>query len=460
MGASRSPRFLRVLAVAAGLVLGACGEGAGAPSPSSPVASDTTAPATQTPSASPPSPSATFPSIASPTPPSTEIPGGAVGVEVVAEGLVSPVALVQLSDGRLLVADQTGLVWTTGAGGGEPRPYLDLRDRIVELTPDYDERGLLGLALHPGFADNGRLFVYYTAPGGPLEGYVERVSEFTASPPDAGRADPATERVVLEDPRDSVVRNHNGGQVAFGPDGMLYVGIGDGEVPENGQDPETFKGKILRVDVDGAAPYAIPPDNPFAAGPGLDEIYALGLRNPYRFSFAPDGRLLVADVGADDWEEVDDVVLGGNYGWPEHEGDHCRGTVITVQEGGCATTAADGSPLLPPVLEYDHLTGRSIVGGHVYRGDAVPALRGRYVFGDWDPATSTGELALFAARPAPTGPWSFEEVPLVSPEGVDLGAPYLLSVAEGLDLELYLLTNDGIGPSGESGRVWRVVAAG
>jgi glucose/arabinose dehydrogenase len=257
--------------------------------------------------------------------------GGVVRLEQVAEGLTSPVTLVAPPDGsgRLFVVDQIGLVRVVSAAGELlAEPFLDLRDRIVTLMPDFDERGLLGLAFHPDYAANGRLFVYYSAPlreGGPAGwDHTSHVSEFRVSA-DPNRADPGSERVVLQ--IDEPQFNHNAGTVLFGPDGYLYISVGDGggandvdlghtPVIGNGQDLTNLLGKILRIDVDGAEPYAIPDDNPFVGTIGRDEIFAYGLRNPYRMSFdrGGDRDLLIADAGQNLWEEVNLGASGANYG--------------------------------------------------------------------------------------------------------------------------------------------------
>ena len=282
--------------------------------------------------------------------------GPAVGVRQVADGLTAPLTLVPVADGsgRRFIVDQAGTIRVLTAGGTLlPTPFLDLRSRIVPLMPDFDERGVLGLAFHPSYAANGRFFVYYSAPlrpGAPA-GYnhTARLSEFRVSAADPNRADPASERVLLE--VDKPQFNHNGGTVAFGPrDGYLYMSIGDGggggdvglgHVADwyaaneggNGQDIQhNLLGDILRIDVDRGAPYAIPADNPFAGTPGCpdgcDETWAYGLRNPYRMSFDMGGSrdLFVGDAGQELWEEVNIAVRGGNFGWNVKEGAHCFST--------------------------------------------------------------------------------------------------------------------------------------
>lgn len=239
-----------------------------------------------------------------------------VGLELIADGLVAPVGLVAPPDGsgRLFVIDQIGKIRVINASGNLlDNPFLDLADRMVAINSGFDERGLLGLAFHPDYANNGRFFVFYTAPKQadiPVEFDSEtHISEFAVLPGDANCADSTSERVVLRFGKPQA--NHNGGQLAFGPDGFLYIGVGDGGAANdegtghnltigNGQDKNSLLGKILRIDINGALPYEAPPSNPFVADPaGRDEIFAWGLRNPYRFSFDSTGqnRLFAADVG-------------------------------------------------------------------------------------------------------------------------------------------------------------------
>lgn len=297
-------------------------------------------------------------------------------LELVADGFVQPLSITHAGDGsgRVFVVEQRGTVQVVRDGTVAATPYLDLRDR----TRASGERGLLGLAFHPAFASNGRLFVHYTDQAG-----TTVLAELRADDAAAPRVDAATERVILT--LEQPFGNHNGGQIAFGPDGYLYLGLGDGgsggDPLDAGQDLGTWLGTILRLDVDGAAPYQVPADNPFVAVDGaLPEIWAYGLRNPWRFSFDRlSGDLWIADVGQNAVEEVnrqDASSPGGeNYGWRVMEGDVCFDP-----PSGC-----DASALTLPVVTYTHRSGwgRSITGGYVYRGEALPALAGAYVFGDY-----------------------------------------------------------------------------
>jgi glucose/arabinose dehydrogenase len=305
----------------------------------------------------------------------------AVGLDLVVDGLDQPVFVADPADGsgRLFVVEQPGRIRILRDGVVEPEPFLDLTGMV---TADGSEQGLLSMALHPDFAENGQFFVGYTANEGEGAG-DNTIARLTVAADDPDRADPASLEVLLAVP--DPFRNHNGGLVMFGPDGYLYAGLGDGgsggDPEENGQDPTALLGKILRLDVNQVGdetPYAIPSDNPFADGvDGRPEVWALGLRNPWRFSFDREtGDLYVADVGQNEIEEVSfqpaDSDGGENYGWNVMEGSAC------FRDANCET---DGFVL--PVAEYDHSQGCSVTGGYVYRGTAVPDLRGVYLFADY-----------------------------------------------------------------------------
>jgi glucose/arabinose dehydrogenase len=293
-----------------------------------------------------------------------------VAFEPVAEGFVRPLGVVAFAD-ALYVIEQGGTVRVVEDGAVRPEPFLDLTDRVSTGG----ERGLLGLAFAgdpAGSAAPEEAFVHWTDRDGN--------TVLARMPVREGRADPEAATVMLR--QEQPYGNHNGGQLAFGPDGMLYLGLGDGgsggDPLRAGQDPDTLLGKLLRLDVSGD-PYAVPDDNPFADGGGRPEIWALGLRNPWRFSFdEATGDLWIADVGQNRTEEVDllpaGAAGGADFGWSTLEGDRC------FREEGC-----DASGTVPPLATYDHGDGlgRSITGGYVYRGDALPSLRGRYLFGDF-----------------------------------------------------------------------------
>ncbi|MEP0845683.1 MAG: PQQ-dependent sugar dehydrogenase [Phycisphaerae bacterium] len=386
--------------------------------------------------------------------------------------------------GRLFILDQVGQIWIIDSDGTKlSEPFLDVSDRMPEIGIDFgdgvvfDERGLLGLAFHPNFNRNGLFYVFYSIPlaAGDPENFNcrNRVAEMRVSADDANRADLDSERVLLEILKPQF--NHNGGQLAFGPDGMLYIGVGDGGNANddgdghtagigNGQDKSTLLGKILRIDVDGD-PYDIPADNPFVDdSDARPEIYALGLRNPWRFSFDSQGRLFVADVGQDLFEEVDIVTAGGNYGWRIREGDNC----FDVNNPGtppasCATTAADGAELISPILSYPHSAdqqpfGISVTGGFVYRGRDIPCLIGEYVFGDWSTNFAAPDGTLFAASENAGGDWTLRELKVSGASDGRLGR-FILSFGQDADGELYVLTSENFGPIETTGVVFRVAPA-
>ena len=307
------------------------------------------------------------------------------------------------------------------------QPGVDSWEIVVELgdkvDDDPNEGGLLGMAFHPDFATNGQVYLDYTAPSTTAE-LTTTVSRFTSS--DGATLDLASEQILLT--VDQPYGNHNGGHVVFGPDGYLYIGLGDGgfagDPQGNGQNTNTLLGSILRIDVDGGSPYAIPPDNPFAAGGGAPEIYAWGLRNPWRFSFDPlNGDLWVGDVGQDTLEEIDVVERGGNYGWNTMEGDACHDPVADCDPTG----------LQPPIAVLPHTGGdQSITGGVVYRGALIPALQGLYVFADY----VSGRLYSVTYDPVTGAP--------VTELLLETGRKFT-HFAHGLDGEVYLLDhNSGI----------------
>ncbi|MGZ8450005.1 MAG: PQQ-dependent sugar dehydrogenase [Candidatus Deferrimicrobiaceae bacterium] len=304
-----------------------------------------------------------------------------VSLSRAAGGFVLPVHVTHAGDGsgRIFVVEQAGRIRILDNGVVLSTSFLDLASMNPPRLVAGGEQGLLSVAFPPGFAAKRYFYVNYTrAPDG-----ATVVARYRVSAGDANAADPATEEVVLIIPQP--FPNHNGGQLAFGPDGYLYIGMGDGgsggDPQNNGQTPGTFLGKLLRIDVEsGVQPYKVPPDNPFLLSAGfLPEIWSLGLRNPWRFSFDRlTGDLYIADVGQGAFEEIDVQPAGStggqNYGWNIMEGDSCYppGTV------GCNSTG-----LALPVFVYDHSLGCSVTGGHVYRGSALPSLQGVYLFGDF-----------------------------------------------------------------------------
>jgi uncharacterized repeat protein (TIGR03806 family) len=290
-----------------------------------------------------------------------------------------PVLLLQAPGdaSRWFVVEQGGAVRTFA---NDPNvtastPFIDITTRVNSGAGA--EAGLLGMAFHPNFATNGQVFLSYTGYGGPTN-LRSVIARFRSN--DGGRTlDPASEEILLT--VDQPYTNHNGGNVAFGPDGYLYIGLGDGgsggDPQGNGQNTSTLLGKMLRIDVDtvqGAQGYGIPADNPFAGGGGRPEIYAVGLRNPWRWSFdRATGELWAGDVGQTRLEEIDRIERGGNYGWNVREGTQCYRP----------STGCPSAGLIDPVVEYGRTDGASVTGGFVYRGSAIPSLVGAYVYGDF-----------------------------------------------------------------------------
>jgi len=303
-----------------------------------------------------------------------------ISLSTLAGGFVLPVHVTHAGDGteRIFVVEQEGRIRILAGGVVLPAPFLDLASLVPPRLVAGGEQGLLSVAFPPGFAAKRYFYVNYTrSPDG-----ATVVARYRVSIGDANVADPASEEIVLN--VSQPFANHNGGQLAFGPDGYLYIGMGDGgsggDPLNNGQSPGTLLGKLLRIDVEsGTAPYAVPLDNPFVGVAGVrPEIWALGLRNPWRFTFdRGTGDLYLGDVGQNAFEEVDFQPAGSpggqNYGWNIMEGDSC----YPPGTAGCNRTG-----LALPVFVYDHSLGCSVTGGHVYRGSAIPSLRGVYLFGD------------------------------------------------------------------------------
>lgn len=290
-----------------------------------------------------------------------------------------PILVTHAGDGsgRVFVVGQKGPIHVLPQAGGERQVYLDITDRVVYKDKE-NEEGLLGMAFHPDYKDNGEFFLYYTTTDAP---HTSVISRFRVSKDDPNKADPNSEEEILRIKQP--YWNHNGGTIIFGPDGYLYIGLGDGgsanDPHGNGQNLGTLLGSILRIDVDrksNSKNYAIPPDNPFVNRKGArPEIYAYGLRNIWRMAFDPATKKLWAgDVGQNLWEEIDIIQKGGNYGWNVREGLH--------------PFPPDQPPrphqgMIDPIFEYNHSLGKSITGGEVYRGKAIPALIGKYVYADY-----------------------------------------------------------------------------
>jgi glucose/arabinose dehydrogenase len=349
-----------------------------------------------------------------------------LALEEIASGLNNPTHLTApTGDDRLFVVEQVGRIRIIADGALQSTPFLDIESKVRSGG----EQGLLSVAFHPDYTTNGFFYVNYTNNNGDT-----RVERYTVSG-DPGVADPNSAKLILA--VDQPFANHNGGQLAFGLDGMLYIGMGDGgsggDPFENGQNLSTLLGALLRIDVDAGDPYAIPSDNPFVGDQDVrEEIWALGLRNPWRFSFDPaDGMLYIGDVGQNSWEEVNAVPAASaarNYGWNIMEGRHCFGAP------GC-----DQSGLTLPVIEYP-TTGSScsVIGGFVYRGTAIPDVEGHYFYSDYCGGFLRG-FTLTGGEAMEQTEWMIEDIgPVLSMGKDDAG-------------ELYMLA--------QSGRVYRVVTA-
>lgn len=365
----------------------------------------------------------------------------------VATGLHAPVGGTNAGDSRLFVIDQVGEIRIIKDGALLSTPFLDVSDKVIASG----ERGLLGLAFHPDYQTNGKFYIYYSAPGAPAGfGHRSIISEWQVSD-DPDLADPDSERIVLT--FNQPQGNHNAGDIHFGPDGYLYIASGDGggandagtgHTPDigNALDPTKLLGKILRVDVDGqdeGLEYAIPADNPFVGDPeARQEIYALGLRNPFRFSFDRGGehQLFAGDVGQREIEEVDIIVKGGNYGWKAKEGTR-------VFDASLPQTG-----YIDPIAEYDHSEGIAIIGGYVYRGNAFPELYGKYVFGDVN-----GRLFYLDPQASPLIQiYSFQLTANAQSEKQD----YLKGLGQDVNGELYFMMSDRYDENTSNARVLQI----
>lgn len=359
--------------------------------------------------------------------PATAVPASPVdSIQLlpIANGFVRPLGLEHAFDERLFVVEQKGTIQIVQDGQILPIPFLNIEDRV---TTRGNEQGLLGLAFHPNYQTNGRFFLNYTRSDN-----ATVIAEYLVDPSKPNLANPESESIILT--IDQPFQNHNGGQIRFGPDGYLYIGMGDGgsrDDPQNhAQDFDTLLGAMLRIDVDSGKPYAIPADNPFVSAPPVrDEIWAVGLRNPWRFSFDKQtGDLFIADVGQNMWEEISFQPAGSsggeNYGWKIYEGEACY-------LGNC-----DTADLTPPIAITSHAEGHcSITGGYIYRGQAYPSLTGNYFFADYCSGT------LWRLFQSADGRWDQAEIGnmgfLVSSFGEDAnGEVYIINQGEGIIYQL------------------------
>ncbi len=370
-----------------------------------------------------------------------------IKLSTIATGFTSPVGMAAPNDGtgRIFVFEQGGKIKIVKNGKVNKDPFLDISSRLDGLNIAYSEKGLLGMAFHPDYKSNGRFFVYYSAPSKlPKFDHKSVVAEYKVSAANADQAD-MKEIIIMEILQPE--SNHNGGMLAFGPDGFLYIGTGDGGGANdehgtigNGQDLNTLLGKILRIDINKEKPYGIPADNPFVGKSNhRGEIYAYGLRNPWRFSFDNlNGKLFCGDVGQNKYEEINIIEKGGNYGWRIMEGFHCFNP-----SSGC-----DKTGLKLPIAEYDHDTGISICGGHIYRGNSYPSLHGFYFYGDW-----SGKL--FCLKRSPDNTWKKINVNVNGTSSNDINGK-LNSMGEDANGDVYLLTQRMFGPRSTTGVLMKI----
>lgn len=410
--------------------------------------------------------------------PIADIPMGALAIELheVTNGLNAPLKAVAAPgiNGSIFVVQQTGKILRVDLSNGEKTVFYDAANDLVNINPSYDERGLLGLAFHPNFATNGRFYTYQsepfdvgitadfsTMPNGVNPEHRSTVVEYRVSNPSCNSSVSKMKTLITIDQPQS---NHNGGDLAFDQQGYLYVSVGDGGssnddatghgVRGNGRDYTNPLGAILRIDVDGSnsanGEYGIPPSNPFLSNiEAVDEIYAYGFRNAFRFSFdSQTGDLYAGDVGQNQVEEINLVTSGGNYGWNWKEGSFGFYDYILPNNTRRTYVSDVEPPSLPvdvidPIAEYDHDDGISVTGGYVYRGTQVPLLVGRYTFADWNRRLfyldAMGNIQEFNA-------FTIDD--------------YVPGFGEDAENELYIVTNDGFAPSGMAGRLLKLQAVG
>ena len=366
-------------------------------------------------------------------------------LEPVSENLTAPIGLTHAGDGsgRLFILEQPGRIRIIKEKQVVEQPFLDLTSRVIPIGDSYSEMGLLGLAFHPDYINNGRFFVYYSAPADKKGAHHKSVlAEYRVSPDNPDQAGMAEKKLLEVDQPES---NHNGGHLAFGPDGFLYIGLGDGGgagdkhgLIGHGLDSTTLLGSILRIDVNQGNPYSVPPDNPFVGKDGADEIYAYGLRNPWRFSFDREtGQLYCGDVGQNEYEEVSIIEKGKNYGWRAMEGFHVFDEELAESFGDFAE----------PIMEYPHALGNSITGGYVYRGQQYPALQGRYVFADW-----SGKVFYLQQN---GDEWQRNDITFAGRDSTDIGMR-VNSFGEDENGEIYLCVQEEVGPRSQTGKIYRL----
>ncbi len=352
-------------------------------------------------------------------------------LKLITSELESPVCMASPNDGSglLFICEQKGIIKVLNKDEQKPKVFLDITKKISKLNPNYSEKGLLGLAFHPNYKENRKFYINYSAPA-KVYGEEHRtvISEMVTSLGNPEKAMPQSERIILEISQPE--SNHNGGTILFGPDKYLYIASGDGGGAGdehgnigNAQDLNNLLGKILRIDVNHSSlPYSIPQENPNFPGVGKTEIYAYGLRNPWKFSFDQvTKRLFAADVGQDRFEEINIIEKGKNYGWRIMEGYEC----FNPKED-CNT-----NDLSLPIHVYDHSVGISVIGGYVFRGNKKSPYYGKYIFGDWN-----GKL--FSLEEI-KGKWTPSELKIVNNS---VNWKHINSFGEDSAGNLYLLTQE------------------
>jgi glucose/arabinose dehydrogenase len=405
-----------------------------------------------------------------------------IKLEKVASGLNAPLAMVQPpGDPRMFIVEQYGRIRVLENGQLKPTPFLDVRSKIKTLFHDFDERGLLGIAFHPKFKDNGKFYITYSAhldfqgDLGQMLWYDHSnvVEEYTVSSTDKNVADPSSARRILSTAWPQF--NHNGHWLGFGPDNMLYISMGDGGYANdwgighnvtigNGQDLTTNLGKILRVDVDTRSPgkpYGIPADNPWAGKKEANpEIWAYGVRNPWRCSFdmgSTAAELYCGDVQQNSYEAVKLIGKGQNMGWRRVEG---MMRCFDYQKPDDHPANCDKAGITPAIIEYNNCTakpdgckGISVTGGYVYRG-ANAGWKGKYFFGDWSKGFAEMDGQIFVGTKGADGKWSMEVAKVTNMTGK---LPYVLAFAQDAAGEVYVLTSVTTGPNGSSDTIYKIV---
>ncbi|TSJ39136.1 PQQ-dependent sugar dehydrogenase [Mucilaginibacter corticis] len=364
-----------------------------------------------------------------------------LNVRQVVTDLQSPLDMAFPGNGDILVAEQTGKIRLIKDGKLTDAPLLDISSKLVKTMP-VDVRGLMGFAIHPQFSSNRKIYVFYCAPAtADKSDHKDVVAEYTLSS-NSTQVDPDSGRILFT--ADEPGQGDNGGCLKFGPDGYLYIGMGDGGgggdkhgLIGNGQNKNTLLGKILRINVNSDSTYTVPKDNPFAGKTDVrPEIWAYGLRNPWRFSFdKATKQMFTCDVGEGAWEETDIIEKGGNYGWRMVEGDHC----FNPKED------CDFTGTIKPISEYDHKSGICVIGGYVYNGKQLPAIKGKYFFADW-----TGPIYYIEKTGAA---WQRGKVELKNyPENLKI-----TSWGEDPSGELYVITNGGTLLNDVKGAIYKII---